>query len=159
MFLYDKKDNKLDVYSFNENKDAMVEYRQNEMLAIPERERVVVAESYSYDMSDAPLFEFYAKQFDTTIIPMEEANSKKDELRYHLLKKGKTSKRNQEILLDSYYYGHLSDRNIVRIQDLNKLRYYLLYRSTYTAQPYDNRLKRMDNIIELPESLFLLQML
>ena len=78
MFLYDKKENSIAVYSFNGNKEDMIEYRQNQMLQIPERDRVVIAESYSYDMSEAPLFEQYAEHFDTKIIPMEYANLKKD---------------------------------------------------------------------------------
>ncbi len=159
MFLYDKKDNALDVYSLTGNKQAMTEYRQRKMLEIPERDRVLVAESYSHDMSEAPLFEFYAKQFDTTIIPMEYANSTRNGLRYHFLKTNQASKKNKETLLDSYYFGHLSDRSVARIQDLNRLRYFLLYKTTYSAQPYDNKFKNLKDIIELPESLYLLQML
>lgn len=159
MFLYDKKEKSLDVYSFVEDSQAIREYRQSKILEIPERDRVVVAESYSQDMSEIPLFEFYAEQFDINTIPMEYANSQEKNLRYHLLKKGKTSKRNRDILLDKFYSGELTDRNIARIQDLDKIRYYLLYEKTYKAQAYDNRLKRMKNIIELPESLYLLQML
>lgn len=159
MFLYDKKEKSLDVYSFVEDSQAIREYRQSKILEIPERDRVVVAESYSQDMSEIPLFEFYAEQFDINTIPMEYVNSQEKNLRYHLLKKGKTSKRNRDILLDKFYSGELTDRNIARIQDLDKIRYYLLYEKTYKAQAYDNRLKRMKNIIELPESLYLLQML
>ena len=55
------------------------------MLQIPERDRVVVDESYSYDMGEVPLFEQYSKHFDTKIIPMEYANLRKDCFRYHFL--------------------------------------------------------------------------
>lgn len=159
MFLYDKKENSIDVYSFDENKESMTEYRKSKMLEIPERDRVVVAESYNYDMGESPVFEFYAKKFDTTIIPMKYVNFKNGSLSYHFLKTGKTSKRNKKILLDSYYFGNLSDRNVARIQDLNKLRYFLLSKTVYSAQLYDNRFKKLEDIIELPESLYLLQML
>ncbi|MBO5096023.1 MAG: hypothetical protein J6B98_04035 [Bacilli bacterium] len=159
MFLYDKKENSIDVYSFNGNTEAMIAYRQKEMLQIPEKDRVVVAESYSYDMGEAPLFEQYAEHFDTKIIPMEYANLKKDCFRYHFLVSNITSKRNKNILLDSYYSGQLSDRNVARIQDINKLRYFLLSKVIYDAEIYDNRKKILKDIIELPESLYLLQML
>ena len=78
MFLYDKKEKSLDVYSFNGKQQDMIQYRENQMLQIAERDRVVVAESYSHDMGESPLFEFYAKRLDTEIIPMEYANSKRD---------------------------------------------------------------------------------
>lgn len=159
MFLYDKKENSIDVYTFNGNSEAMIEYRQNQMLQIPERQRVVVAESYSYDMGEAPLFEQYAEHFDTKIIPMEYANLKKDCFRYHFLVPNITSKRNKNILLDSYYSGQLSDKTVARIQDINKLRYFLLSKVVYDAEIYDNRKKILKDIIELPESLYLLQML
>jgi len=159
MYLYDKKEKSLDVYSFDANQWVMFEYRERQMLQIPEKNRVLVAEAYSHDVGESPLFEFYANRFDETIIPMEYANSKRDELRYHFLRTGKTSKRNREILLDSYYFGHLSDRNVARLQDINKLRYFLLNKTTYSAELYNNRIKKLENIIELPESLYLLQML
>lgn len=159
MFLYDKKEKSLDVYSFNGYEEDMIQYREDQMLQIPEMDRVFMAESYSHDMGESPLFEFYAERLDTEIIPMEYANSKRGKLRYHFLKTGPTSKRNKEILLDCFYYGHLSDRKIARIQDLNKLRYFLLYNTTYSAQLYNSRIRILQDIIELPESLYLLQML
>lgn len=159
MFLYEKKDNSLDVYSFIGNEQAMTEYRRSKMLEIPEKDRILVAESYCDDMSEPPLLEFYVKKFDTSIIPMESLNYQVNELRYHFLKVAKANKINNNKLLDSYYCGNLSDKSVARVQDLDKLRYFLLPNNIYSADRYDNRYKRLENIIELPESLFLLQML
>ena len=160
MFLYDKKEKSLDVYSFNDDKPDIIGYRMNQMFKIPERERVVVAKSFSYDDNDTPLFERYQKQFDTIVIPMILANEKENELRYHLLKTvGITSRRNREILLDSYYFWHLSDRKIARIQDLDRLRYFLLTTTKYTRESWEPRVKILKDIIELQESLYILQML
>lgn len=159
MFLYDKKDNSIDVYSLIGIKQALKEYRQDKMQAIPEREQVVVAESYSYDMDEVPVFELYANQFDSTIIPSEYANSQDNSVKYHILKTGKTSRRNREILLERYYLGQLWDRSVARVQYADKIRYYLLNSTTYTNQNYSHRIKRLKDIIELPESLYLLQML
>ena len=80
-------------------------------------------------------------------------------MKNYFLLPGKTSKRNMNILLDRYYNGQFSDRNVARIQDLSKLRYFLLSKEIYSAEIYDNRIKKLKDIMELPESLYFLQML
>lgn len=165
MLLYDKKDkDSIRVYEFNGNKEDLMQYRIEEMSKIPENERILEAETYAENWrSISPVFEYYAHVFDEVIIPIEQVNAEKSEHsvhgRYHLLKNVNTGSVNERILLDSYYYGFLNDRNVARIQDLEKIRYLLLKLEIYDSVLYDSRKKIMREIIELPESLYLLQLL
>lgn len=159
MYLYDKKDKTIDVYSFDANEIVMKAYRETQMQQIPENKRVYIAESYSPELSTTPILALSEKELDQRIFSMEEANSRQDNGNYHLLSSDKTSRRNREILLDSFYYGHLSNRNVARIHDLEQIRYFLLEQTTYIPELYNRRIRTLKNIIELPESLYLLQML
>lgn len=154
MFLYDRDQNVLDIYSFNGKEQKMIRYRKTQMAQDPEMKRVLEAVAFDSDIrGELPLLEFYAGQYDKTIIPMEILNKR----RTHSLGPGIMDKKDKEILLDSYYFGYLVDKEIARIQDLDGLRYFLLSRTAYSSNLYGVR--RLEGIIELPESLYLLQML
>ena len=64
-------------------------------------------------------------------------------------------------MLDGYVYGHLSNNRVVQIQYDEMIKYYLLTRTHYHFEGSDSYGKyyRMEDIIQLPESLYLLQLI
>ena len=152
MYLYDKKNDKFDVYSLMPDDKKLYQYRVQEMEQIPEDEMIICGETGT-GINSYEIFKNYENKFDTEIIPIENANGS-----YHRLKpdvlNGKG--RNREILLDSYYYGHLKDKKIARISDLKKIRYLLLKQTQYTCYPNKSIL---EEIIQIPESLYLLSLI
>ena len=161
MLLYEKRGKKIGIYKFIPNRDALTEYRRREMTSIPESERVLIAEGHTASCSEVPLFEFYSKNLDSIILSMEEVNSKKNDAHgnYHNIRTDGTTPRNKEILLDCYCQGNLNKCAVARIQDLKQLKYYLLTKTDYEDTWFDTRLKIMKDIIQIPESLYLLQLL
>ena len=169
MFLYDKKDKYLDVYDFTASRNDLVNYRMTQMEKLPEDEKVFIAETHVDPYGDIPLFEKYTgKTFNDSIIPASYADNDSEERkesnayrRYHVLKSDRRSKRNNEILLDCYGYGHLSDNRVVQIQYAEMIKYYLLKRTHYDFVGSDSYGKNyiMEDIIQLPETLYLLQLI
>ena len=169
MFLYDKKRKSLDVYDFTANKDDLVDYRMTQMEQIPETERIFVAETHVGPYGDSPLFEGYTgKTFNDQVLSASYADNDSEERKkgdayryYHVLRSDNISKRNNEILLDCYELGHLTDKSVVQIQYSEIMKYYLLKRTIYDFVVSDDYGKyyKMEDIIQLPESLYLLQLL
>ncbi len=169
MFLYDKKEKSLDVYDFTANKDDLIDYRMTQMEQIPESERIFVAETHIDPYGDLLLFEKYTgKTFNYEVLSASYADNYSEERkksdvyrRYHVLKSDNRSKRNNEMLLDYYVFGHLADRSVVQIQYPEIIKYYLLKRTSYDFVGSDEYGKnyKMEDIIQLPESLYLLQLL
>ena len=169
MFLYDKKDKSLDIYDFTANKNDLVNYRMAQLEQLPEDDRVFVAETHIDPYGDIPLFEQYnVETFNDLILPANYADNDSEERkngdayrRYHVLKRDRRSKRNNEILLDCYRYGFLSDRPIVQIQYDETVKYYLLKKAKYSFLSSDKYGKNyiMEDIIQLPETLYLLQLI
>lgn len=152
MYLYDKKEDKIDIYSFIPNDKKLYEYRFEQMKQIPEDEMVVRGVTGT-GIEGYEIFKNYENKFDTEIIPIENANGS-----YHRLESDPLNGkgRNKEILLDAYYFGHLKDRKIARLWDLKKLRYLLLKQNQYRY--YFGKVI-LEEIIEIPESLYLLSLI
>lgn len=156
MFLYDKKESSLDIYKFSGKQEALRDYRVEQMRQIPAINQVVVAKTIIPEHEDTPLFE--KPHIESQIIPMESANSIHGDC-YHLLDGGITSPKSKEALLNTYYQGQLSHCKVVTIQDENQLRYFLLRLANYITAHHNDRKRIMKDIIELPEALYLLQLL
>ena len=170
MILYDNKGKSLDVYEFNANEDDLTTYRKEQMKKIPEKERILVAETRvpSPFSRTRPLFESYTgKEYKSAILTSDRADDEDQKNRniyggYHVLKNDtRLCDRYKKKLVDSYCHGDLLDRNVIQIQYPEMMKYLLLYLQQYDyLGEYDNgRNYRMSKIIQLPESLYLLQLI
>jgi len=152
MYLYDKKEDKIDIYDLIPSLKDIYEYRMEQMKKIPE-DKMVIRGITGTGIDGYEIFKNYENKFYNEIIPIENVNGSYHKLESDPLNgKGK----NKEILLDSYYFGHLSDRKIARISDLNKIRYLLLKQTQYR---YYFKKAILEEIIEIPESLYLLSLI
>ncbi len=164
MFLYDKKENSFDVYDFTAKKDDLISYRKNQIEKIPEEERIFIAETHTDPYGYySPLFERYTgNTFNDRILFASDAdNDANNDICYHILKRDNRSKVNNELLLNCYIFGHLEDRSVIRIKYSQNMKYYLLKRKKYDfiGSDEDGKNYKMEDIIQLPESLYLLQLL
>lgn len=175
MFLYDKKDNSIDVYDFTASEENLEKFRKEQMEQIPQDERIMFAETHVKLYGETPLLKAHiGKNFNNEILLSDYADNEEikdtDKYgRYHVLKndKGndkendKENDKKHEILLDLYIHGQFTDRSVVRIQYPEIMKYYLLRRISYGyLGEYDGGKNfKMEDIIQLPESLYLLQLL
>lgn len=164
MYLYQKHGETINVYNFNAKHSDLVNYRVEQMKKIPQGRRVLYAETNSEPIE--PLFQHYMGQLDQITFHYLEAD---DDIRYgdgdinarwyHKLKVDKSNKDACKELLQRYYQGQLTDKDIARIQYESGIRYFLLKNRVYSPDLYDKQLKILNDIIEIPESLYLLQLL
>lgn len=169
MFLYDKKENSLDVFSFTACNDDLKCYRITQMKQIPKTERIFVAETHIGQYDDSLLLEAYTGEtFNDKILSASYADNDSEERknsnayrRYHVLKSDHRSKSHNELLLNYYVSGYLTDRSVVQIQYPEIMKYYLLINARYDLIHSDDYGKNymMNDIIQLPKSLYLLQLL
>lgn len=157
MFLYDKKQNSIEVYSLETTNDALMDFRQEELKRI--EHPILSADSLDYSYTPILPFEKHKGEYRKYVLSYNSLNTPSSDLHRHRIQESSQSKRNKEILLDSYYYGFLSDREIACASQSNDFRYFLLKNNKYTASPQHNVYRTMDDIIELPESLYILQMI
>ena len=163
MILYDKNKNVIKVYSLEANNKDLYNYRIEQMDTIPMKSQILCArEQICYKINPYEIVSVLEdKDFDKDIIPYEDLiddyHGVEHSLTRPFIEKGEDKK-----LLEEYYNELYIDSPVARIKTLKKLRYLLLTKNYYVVDPYDydgTRIKRMDNIIELTESLFILQML
>lgn len=152
MFLYDMKEKTLNIYKLTSDIQAMKDYRLKEMSKIPEEERIFIAEGFLASLLP-PVFEFKLDDPDS-IIPMETVNAKF----LHKLKVENPIKGSSMITLASYISGELSNKPVVKVEENGKLRYFLISADKYEKDEHYQG-KVMKGIIEIPESLYLLQLL
>ena len=164
MYLYQKQGETINVYDFSAKDSVLTDYRMEQMKKIPQGKRVLYAETNCKSME--PLFQHYIGQLDQITFDYLEAD---DDIRYgdgdinarwyHKLNVEKSNKDKCKELLQRYYQGQLTNKDIARIQYESGIRYYLLKNRVYTPDIYDEQLKILNGIIEIPESLYLLQLL
>lgn len=164
MYLYQKQGETIDVYDFSAEHSNLVNYRMEQMKKIPQGKRVLYAETNSTSLE--PLFQEYIGQLNEIIFDYEEAD---DDFRYcdgdingswyHKLRVETCDKDKCKQLLQGYYQGELTDKEIARIQYESRIRYYLLKNRLYVPDSYGKPLQILSGIIEIPESLYLLQLL
>ena len=68
---------------------------------------------------------------------------------------------NRDNLLNAYYYGYYVSKDITKIKYLNMLKFFLFTSNQYNNNFYfsSKNIKYITDIIELPESLYLLQLI
>ena len=158
MYLFDKKDNGLEVYRAREKEQEAHDFREEKMTEFSSTPKILTAQELPRNPKDLPLFELYAKQFDQKIIPSKELRYL-DVYSYRTLQYEDRSMMGvwTKDLLNKFYFGHYSEKNIARVKDHGKLKY-LLLPDGYIRFEHTN-VVQMRRILEIPQSLFLLQML
>lgn len=152
MFLYDMKEKTLNIYKLTSDIQAMKNYRLKEMEKISEDKRMFIAQGFLSGLIP-PLFEFEFDDPELTFSMEEVSNGF-----IHKLKVENPIKGSSMITLASYISGELRDRPVVKIEENDKIRYFLLANDKYEKDNHYNG-KVMKGIIEIPESLYLLQLL
>ncbi len=167
MYLYDKSSQTIDVYSMTANPNRLKEYREKELAnhQIPEDRRVLkastsdekVLENINEQIWYGELFQdssgIYGGRTFHNITPYEMTP---------------TEETRQKLLLDSYCEGNFSNCPVAVVTDpydyqkkeyLSYLEYLLLTQKEYQPLSYPSRVLTMDNIISIPESLYVSSLL
>lgn len=150
MFLYDKKESSIDVYSVTPG-NAMTKYRKEEMVKIPEPFQIMKAHTRIDSFKQTPLFE-KREAFDK-ILPIERVENSNLRYGYHHL----LSDYENYDLVNNYINGEYDDKPIVRVQG-GEISFYLLTQQKYSYNPNSKYKRTMRGIIQIPESLYLLQL-
>lgn len=152
MFLYDKKDTTVDVYSFIQNQEKVHNYKIEQMNQIPSNERGLYLEEIVPSFQSLPIL--YKENIYKDIIPSSKLKGEHISLNYN------TDKDDVEDLLDWFYSEKYKDRPVARISDLKKLRYLLIASSIINSREENGKvIMKIEDIIEIPKSLYLLQLL
>jgi len=164
MYLYEKKDDSVDIYTLVPNMDKICEYRKEHMETIPEEERVFKAVCRNnFALNNGKLFELNGFTNDrVSSIPITKLNKDSGWLTanyHHLLsydRIGYEIKREQE-LIDGYCMGQIKGIGLVLVTDKKArdyLRYLLMTSYYYVRHDQDSM---MSNIISIPSELFSLE--
>jgi len=153
MYLLDKNNDKIDVYYLHPKDKDLFYYRLEQMKQIPDNEKILQGVT-GVGIEKYEIFKNYEDKFDIETIPMGNVNGKYHSLETDILY---SQGRNKEILLDAYYLGYLKDKNIARVWDLNKMKYFLLKQTEYSRILPGKKI--LGEIIQIPESLYLLSLI
>lgn len=158
MLLYEKQNNIINVYKLNASKKALIDYRIREIKNIPENQRVLYAKQAYTDFNSRPLFEKYAEKLDEHIFPFEKADSRlSSDMTYHILLPDPIEQETKDKLMQNFYDGKYEEQKVARIL-YDSVRYYLLTQDKYIDARYRTYTKYLRNIIQIPESLYILQL-
>lgn len=140
MYLYDKNENSFDVYKFEANSEDLINYRKEQMKKVSIDTCIYHAE-VRVDDNNNSIFNPNKHSF--------------------ILKHSYVANCHRDNLLNAYYYGYYVSKNINKIKYFNILKYYLFTTNQYNSNfYYDSRnIKYITDIIEIPESLYLLQLI
>lgn len=136
MYLYDKQDNKYDVYSVSGKQEELVEYRKQELESIPDSERIL-----EYKDTDSYWLIGYEKYPTFSASKVHPSSITRDA---------------KESLLTSFYNGEHSSSPIQVVSSKDSLMYLLDTEKKY-SRDYQN-FRQVINIIQLPRPLYSLQM-
>ena len=165
MILYDRHDDNFDVYDFSAEENDIKNFKKAQMSQIEKEERILCAETVTVPSfyEELPLFEYYSMSFNDNTISSEIADDTTRDFygRYHALVQPPNYKLSKDLLLYLYFCGDLVNRNMVKIKYPNKIKYFLLKNQYYNCllEVYGKRFSKMDDIIQLTHSLYLLQLL
>lgn len=152
MFLYDKKDKSVDVFTLTYNAEEMRNYKMEQMKKIPANERGLYTEEIMPDYQSVPIL--FKKDLYSEVISSSELIGTNKSLNYNI------DHNDVADLLEWFYSEKYSDRPVARVLELKKLRY-LLVASDYITfrEENDKVIAKIEDIIEIPKPLYLLQLL
>ena len=163
MHLFEKNGNSIDVYTMTPNAEKIARFKEAEMERIPFKERVYKA-TCDWRSKYFENAEFEANYFD--IVENYSESGMQGEQLFHKISTypingGELVRQN--MLLDDYYKGEFKDKPIVSISRIEIARYKVLKYLLLTQSSYNKFGNHdcyiMDNIISIPRTLYLLQLL
>lgn len=151
MFLYDKKDKSIDVFLLARDSQKVRDYRIEQMKQIPFDKRCLYSEEVVAGYDEHPILA--NANLDEQIILVSDLRGSGKELGYN------TDSDDCVDLLERFYVDKYMDRPVARVEDLMELRYLLIACNYVNTRKTDGKIiKRIEDIIELPKSLYLLQL-
>ena len=170
MILYEDKNDKIGIYEFApKDKYEIFKYKTDELGKISEEDKVYYAESkvgyYSSPIFSDDMFKIKNGVYESSEVDCDdEALERRRLLSNPYYNRLLISKRNHGnmALIEKYIHGAYDSKKIAKIIYQNDMKYFLLtdeYKSLDSDISSDQRLYIMRNIIQLPESLYKLQLL
>ena len=158
MFAYDKKDSSIEIYSIESDNNILEEYRNEKMKLIPEEYRVYKAKQVCKELNEEPFFEKHLDEVDSRFFSSAIVDRKTPFAEdYHiLLPEFDTDLKKQ--LIDRYIKGEYVDRKTATIL-YDTFKYFLLTEPKYKRCTNNNYTHHMNNIIQIPDCLYALQLL
>ena len=152
MFLYDKKDKTIDVFTLTHNPQEIRNYKIEQMKKIPVDERGLFTEEIVPSFQSTPVL--FKKNLYSEVIPCSELIGTNKSLNYN------TDATDVADLLEWFYSEKYNDRPVARISNLKKLKYLLVASNCIDAREENDKvIMKIEDIIEIPKSLYLLQLL
>lgn len=152
MFLYEKDGKKIHVYSLSRFEKDIEEYRKEQIKKIPFKKRCWYTEEEFSNFQGTPIL--FEKDLDKDQVTKEE-----------LVGKNKSLNLNKDLdycmdLLNHFYSDKYIDRLVARVEFLKKMRYLLIASKCFSSRKENGKvIMKVDDIIEIPKSLYLLQLL
>lgn len=150
MFLYDKHDENIDVFLLLRKEQSIKDYRKEQMETIPLKERCMYTKEIVSNPNSIPVL----LRKDLDLITMEELTGNNKALEYN------DDMEDCSDLLQHFYNNEYVNSHVARVELKAKLMY-LLIASNYIISKKENGklIMKVEDIINLPKSLYLLQLL
>ena len=151
MLLYEKQNNTICVYKLSALEEDLMDYRIEEMKKIPGSQQLFYAKQVYNN-------EQYRDQLDEYVFSYEKADRRlSTDNTYHILLSDNQDITIRNEILHDLYNGKFVDKKVIRIL-YDKIMYYLLTEDHYIEAKYRPFTKYLKNIIQIPESLYILQL-
>jgi len=170
MYLFDRSGDNIDIYTMDPIFKGIKEYKKQEMEKIPFEHRILRIETNAKDL---PFNKKFPLQPNTHPIDIENSkltysNKKVIGSEYHKLGVTPGAPSNLDFVeekMKEYYFGNYNASQMVRVYKFeeNKKRLnfvlYLLLNNYYIKEKENSNVQYIENIINIPESLYLLELL
>lgn len=150
MNLYDKKNNKLIIYSLDTTIDKISNFKREQILTIPEEYRILVAET-----NDKKSLESYGEKLAYGELEYSKIGITGG-IFYHKLSPSNQLDDVKKMILEEYYKILVPAGRLKRItfNEFSNLEYLLLINDNYRASMFDYSKAVMTEIINIPRLLF-----
>lgn len=150
MNLYDKKNDKLIIYSLDTTIDKIANFKREQMLTIPEEYRILTAKTNDKK---------YLESSGEDIAYSELEYSKVDIINgmdYYILRASEQLEDIKKMILDVYYkrLGPVGRLKRITFNEFSNIEYLLLINERYQSEIYDYKNAAMNDIINIPRLLF-----
>ena len=170
MYLFDRSGDNIEIYSLEPKRMDIKNYRQQEMEKIPFEQRILRIETntkdlpFNEDFTNNP----FSKPIDIDHQKLTYNNKKTIGTEYHKLGITRGTANSIDYVeekMKGYYFGNYDSSQMVRVfrydehqQRLNFI-LYLLLNNYYHKERENSKIKYIENIINIPESLYLLELI